>query len=73
MAILSVLIFGAALASSAWVVWATVRPETHRIWDLLIHGPVVTLATPAPSFSRVALRPIRVRSMTGRTLLRAAA
>ena len=74
MAILSILVFGAALAVSAYVIYTTIRPELARIVDLLANGPVAmpTLVSPVPA--RSTIRNVRVRALpAARQPLRAAA
>lgn len=75
MAVLSILVFGATFLASIYAIWATVRPQFHRIVDLLANGPVTTPMLPVPVPARSTLRNVRVRGMaaTPRAPLRAAA
>ncbi len=75
MAVLSILVFGATLLVSIYAIWATVRPQFHRIVDLLANGPVITPLLPVPVPARSNLRNVRVRAVTAtpRAPLRAAA
>jgi hypothetical protein len=73
MAILSIFVFGATLATSVYAIWATVRPELARIIDLLSNGPVATQMIAAPAPARSSLRNVRVQAMTLRSTRRAAA
>ena len=75
MAILSILVFGTALAASVYAIWATVRPEVARIADLLANGPVATPVMAVPVPARSSLRNVTVRALppTARFPRRAAA
>lgn len=73
MAIVAGLVFGVTFALSAWAIWSTVRPNFARIVDLLANGPVPSLSLPAPVPARSSLRNVRMRSVSGRLPLRAAA
>lgn len=73
MAILSILVFGAAFAASVWTLWATIAPQADRIIDLLAHGPVATPLLPAPVPARSSLRNVTVREVGRAAPQRAAA
>lgn len=64
MAVLSIFVFGTALAVSVWALLATIAPEAGRIADLLVNGPVSTPLLPAPVASRGGLRQVRVRQVS---------
>ncbi len=63
MAILSILVFGAALAASTYAIFATLRPELARIADLLANGPVASATVANPVQARSNLRHVRVRGV----------
>lgn len=73
MAILSILVFGGAFAVSLWAIHATIAPAADRIVDLLANGPVASRILPVPVPARSSLRDVRVRGVTARPPLRAAA
>ena len=65
MAILSIAVFGTALASALWAIWTTVAPQSARIVDLLLNGPEyaprpVTVLAPRGGLRDVRLRPAPV-------------
>jgi hypothetical protein len=73
MAIVSLLVFGAALATSVWTLVATVRPQGARIVDLLVNGPVVTSLAPALVPGRARVRNVTPRLVYSPVARRAAA
>jgi hypothetical protein len=73
MAIVSFLVFGAALAASVWAMVATVRPQVARIVDLLVNGPVMTPLAPALVPGRSRVRNVTPRQLYSSVARRAAA
>ena len=73
MAIVSFLVFGAALAVSIWALVATIRPEAERIVDLLVNGPALTPLAPALVPGRARVRNVTPRSVYSPAARRAAA